>query len=389
MQRFVVVDTETTGFGKTDRILEVAVVLVDGTEIINEWETLINPERDISNSNVHGITSNLVSMAPTFQDISHNLANLLDDRILVAHNISFDKRMLSQEFSRVSLGADFGEGLCTLQATGKKLQIACEEFGIKIDSAHRALSDARATAILLTYIKQGKESMAGLSPIRFKNYDIKNSPQLISRAAISNSFKPAQQNLRRILKRVDLGSTDIKEEELSYLDGISSVMSDFVITIDERAQLDEWAHLLGISDNQKQRLHRQFLDSLVEIAKRDNIISDLESDLIQKAAVALGIEIQNLQSAQQKDVLEYLQPAKRVCFTGQAIDLDGNEIPRETLESYAEKLGLIPTSGVTKKNCDLLVAQEKASMSGKTKKARDFGIPIISVEEFLVAYFQK
>jgi DNA polymerase-3 subunit epsilon len=88
-------------------------------------------------------------------------------------------------------------------------------------------------------------------------------------------------------------------------------------------------------------------------------------------------------------VLEYLQPAKRVCFTGQAIDLDGNEIPRETLESYAEKLGLIPTSGVTKKNCDLLVAQEKASMSGKTKKARDFGIPIISVEEFLVAYFQK
>jgi DNA polymerase-3 subunit epsilon len=98
MQRFAIVDTETTGFGKNDRILEIAVVLMDGTEIINEWETLVNPERDISNSDIHGITSNQVSMAPTFKDISSNLASLLDDRIIVAHNISFDRRMLTQEF---------------------------------------------------------------------------------------------------------------------------------------------------------------------------------------------------------------------------------------------------------------------------------------------------
>ena len=49
MNRFAVVDTETTGFGKTDRILEIGIVLVDGNEMVQEWETLINPERDISN----------------------------------------------------------------------------------------------------------------------------------------------------------------------------------------------------------------------------------------------------------------------------------------------------------------------------------------------------
>ncbi|MSY02506.1 MAG: hypothetical protein F2672_02225, partial [Actinobacteria bacterium] len=64
MNRFAVVDTETTGFGKTDRIIEIGIVLVDGNEIIQEWETLINPERDISNSNIHGITSEIVSLAP-------------------------------------------------------------------------------------------------------------------------------------------------------------------------------------------------------------------------------------------------------------------------------------------------------------------------------------
>jgi len=47
MNRFAVIDTETTGLGKTDRILEIGIVLVDGNEIVQEWETLINPERDI------------------------------------------------------------------------------------------------------------------------------------------------------------------------------------------------------------------------------------------------------------------------------------------------------------------------------------------------------
>lgn len=65
------------------------------------------------------------------------------------------------------------------------------------------------------------------------------------------------------------------------------------------------------------------------------------------------------------------------------------EIFREKLESYAEELGLIPTSTVTKKNCDVLVSQDKASMSGKAKKARDFDIPVISVDEFLQLYNQK
>ena len=41
MEKFAVIDTETTGFGKTDRLVEVAVVLVEGNEIIQEWETLI------------------------------------------------------------------------------------------------------------------------------------------------------------------------------------------------------------------------------------------------------------------------------------------------------------------------------------------------------------
>jgi DNA polymerase-3 subunit epsilon len=297
--------------------------------------------------------------------------------------------MLTPEFSRVNMDVDFGKGFCTLQATGMKLHVACENFQIKTETAHRALSDARATALLFTWVREKGKNITGMKCAKFKNFGTTEVPQLVSRAAISNSFKPAQQNLRRILKHIDLGMTELRENELSYLDGISSVMSDFVISVDERAQLDEWAAILGLTDTQKGNLHQKFLDSLIKSAKRDNFISDLESDLIKKASVALGIDTEEYLTGAQENVATYLQPGKKICFTGKALDKDGTEIFRETLELYAEKLGLIPTQSVTKKNCDVLVAQDKSSMSGKAKKARDFGIPVISVDDFFQVYYTK
>jgi DNA polymerase-3 subunit epsilon len=166
-------------------------------------------------------------------------------------------------------------------------------------------------------------------------------------------------------------------------------MSDFVISVDERAQLDEWAAILGLTDSQKSNLHQKFLDSLIRSAKKDNFISDLESDLIKKASVALGIDTEEYLIGAQENAATYLQPGKRICFTGKALDKDGTEIFRETLELYAEKIGLIITQSVTKKNCDVLVAQDKSSMSGKAKKARDFGIQVISVDDFFQVYYTK
>lgn len=390
MHRFAIVDTETTGLGKADRVVEIAVVLMDGTEIINEWETLVNPLRDISNSEIHGINAPLVSMAPSFKELSESLANLLDDRILVAHNIAFDKRMLVQEFSRLPRDADLGSGFCTLQATGRKLHVACQEYGIKTDTAHRALTDARATAQLLTKVQTAVvENSQKLKPARFTNLGSNSVTHLLSRSAISTSHRPAQQNLRRIFKHTNFDGSDLTENELSYLDGISSVMSDFVLSADESKQLEEWASILGISTAQIATLHEKFLHSLIEIAKRDGVISDLEFELIERASKALGVKANGYDIKSQQSASAHLQRGEKICFTGKATDNDGNEISRETLETYARELELVPTSSVTKKSCDVLVAQDKTSMSGKAKKARDFGIPIISVNDFLQIYRKK
>ena len=381
MERYAVIDTETTGFGKTDRLVEIAVVVVEGNEIVQEWETLINPERDISNFNIHGINSEQVSLAPTFEEISSELSRIIDGTIMVAHNISFDQRMLEQEFLRIKKDINFGVGFCTLQATKLKLETACKEYGITNVSAHRALTDARATALIFIKVFEQLGSLEELIPISVEHDLRAKSPQLLSRAALSKGHKPGQQNLRRIIH--ELGPSDEAGPDLSYLDALSSVMSDFEITSDETKYLNDWAQTLGISSDKQKELHTAFFDQIVIAAERDSYISETEKILLEKAAITLGVSDRKPDSLDQKGEDFSLLPGMQVCFTGTAMDKNGKELSRETLESLATKNSLIPVSSVTKKTCDLLVAADKSSMSGKTKKARDYGIPVISVAEFL------
>lgn len=381
MGQYAVIDIETTGFGKTDRILEIAIVLVQNREVIQEWETLINPERDISNSDIHGITASQVSLAPLFSHLVSDIASLIDDKILVAHNIAFDRRFLEMEFKRAKAVASFGSGFCTLQATGKKLDLACKDFGILNDYAHRALSDARATAQLLINLLDSDSPTKNLSPIKIEKVGRHTTTRVLSRAAISNSFTPGQQNLRRIFRGIEIASGRAGKE-ISYLDGIASVMSDFDITIDEKKHLDEWAKTLGLSQIQQNQLHQEFLDGVVQAAKRDKFVSEIEESLILKAAKALGLE----PAPYGTEVKEFsLTLGMRICFTGKAKDENGFEVERTDLERRAKVAGLVPVSSVTKNDCDVLVAEDKSSASGKAKKARDYGIPVLSVLEFLEA----
>lgn len=128
--RLVVVDVETTGFYKTDRIVEVAAVTVDRCgEVIDEWDTLVNPERDVGPVHVHGISATMVSVAPHFDEIAEALARRLDGAVLAAHNLAFDLRMLGRELERASARFSPGKGVCTLRLTSAKLRDAKQPGG--------------------------------------------------------------------------------------------------------------------------------------------------------------------------------------------------------------------------------------------------------------------
>ena len=111
MNKLAVIDTETTGFGKTDRILEIGIVLIDNGKIVDEWETILNPLRDVSNSNIHGITPESFALAPTFSEMNNEILVFQDiDQFELKKQLDENKTNKNISKSSAALGED-GENI--------------------------------------------------------------------------------------------------------------------------------------------------------------------------------------------------------------------------------------------------------------------------------------
>jgi DNA polymerase-3 subunit epsilon len=366
---------ETTGFGNKDSILEIGIVLLDDDEIVLEWETLINPNRDISNSQIHGINPSHLSTAPFFSDVANDIASLLSDRILVAHNLPFDQRMLTNEYSKLDIGIDPGRGICTYNATKMKLEVACKTYGIKNTESHRALADARATAILLS---RAEIDVKSALPAIIQHSVGKPFSRTISRSAFEHPELKKTSRIRRIMHSLDVPSGN--SAQMSYMDALTSALSDLHLDVIEKESLREWAQYLGLDSKEIREMHEQYLNEFVIAAKRDGLVTKEEQSQIDSLSQLLGVEMQ----IDSNGITEFkLITGLKICFTGSARKENGVEISREELEAIAKKRGLIPVDSVTKKGCDLVVAADINSMSSKARKAKEWGIPVISVDDFL------
>ena len=99
---YAVVDIETTGgLARRDKITEIAIVLFDGNQIIDRYETLINPERSIPYeiTRITGITDDMVVSAPRFYEVAKKIVEMTEGAIFVAHNVRFDYSYLREEFT--------------------------------------------------------------------------------------------------------------------------------------------------------------------------------------------------------------------------------------------------------------------------------------------------
>jgi DNA polymerase-3 subunit epsilon len=157
---YAVVDVETTGSSPLgDRITEVAAVVVENGEVRTVFETLVNPRRPIPPyiSALTHITWDMVKDAPTFAEICDQLLGVLEGRIFVAHNASFDWRFVNAEVER-AIGRQLeGRRLCTVRLARKvlphlrrrSLDSVTNHYAIEIAARHRAGGDALATAHVL------------------------------------------------------------------------------------------------------------------------------------------------------------------------------------------------------------------------------------------------
>ena len=158
---YVVVDVETTGgspFGG-DRITEFCAVTVVNGQIVDVFETLINPQRPIPPkvTRLTRITWDMVRDAPTIRDVSTRIAEALRGHLFVAHNAAFDWRFVSSELSRFAGQQVAGERLCTVKLARavvpnirrRSLDSLSYFYGIENHARHRAGGDALVTAKVL------------------------------------------------------------------------------------------------------------------------------------------------------------------------------------------------------------------------------------------------
>lgn len=161
---YSIVDLETTGtsWKNGDRIIQIGCILVQDGQIINKFETLVNPRTDVPEviEQLTGINNGMVKKAPYIDDIAGTIYSLLTNTVFVAHNVNFDFPFLNAELERAgypTLEIDAIDTVTLSQilfptAQSYRLRDLTTYLNIDHDAPHSADSDALATSRLLTKI---------------------------------------------------------------------------------------------------------------------------------------------------------------------------------------------------------------------------------------------
>lgn len=194
---YAITDIETTGgYASGNGITEIAVFIYDGQEIIEHFETLVNPHQPIPHfvQVLTGITDEMVQLAPSFDEIAPKLMELFQGKVFVAHNVNFDYSFVNHQLQNLGYSLNCKK-LCTVRYTRKifpklasySLGNLCKHFQIPIFNRHRAAGDARATVELFKILREkdvnnhivtmiGKQSKEQFLPLYLNKSDIDQLP---------------------------------------------------------------------------------------------------------------------------------------------------------------------------------------------------------------------
>lgn len=160
---YAVLDIEATG-GKRgeESIIEIAIFLYNGEEVIDQLISLVQPDREIDLyvQKLTQITPKMVKTAPKFHELAKRIIEITEGAVLIGHNVEFDYRMLKQEFLKLGY-TYYRETIDTLSLSEKYFPDAesyslgklCKSIGIPVSDRHRASGDARATLQLFQIIQ--------------------------------------------------------------------------------------------------------------------------------------------------------------------------------------------------------------------------------------------
>lgn len=309
---FAVLDVEATGFSPLTggRVIEIAVVQIAGDGAVSdEYATLVNPGESIGLNEVHGIRQGDVMDAPTFAEIAGDVLERLEARIVVGHNVKFDRDFLAAELSTAGIFLPSLPCLCTLRLAHRlhpeypshRIAACCEMAGLDHLRPHEALEEAKATAALLgLFMKEAQGSGVGIDEVLEDELTFPKAwPQLPASGRVKvRPHKGQSLDDVSFLARIAAArSGPAPEEALApYMDLLDRALEDRELTHPEGLALLQTAEGWGLSPAQVERAHQLYLRGVVEAALADRWVTKGERQDLHHVAALLGIDVALVES---------------------------------------------------------------------------------------------
>jgi len=388
---YAVIDVETTGLRASwhDRIIEIAVVHLDEQgRVQDEWCSLLNPDRDLGPQHIHGISAAEAGRAPGFAQLAGVIAGRLRGRTLVAHNLAFDALFLAAEFRRLghTVPIDARYGLCTMQlaphflpSAGRSLHDCRRAAGMSAHQAHSALHDAHAAADLLAHYLTITGAPPPWSPTLAGARSLPWPALPVTTAAAVSRRSPGVRDPHFLTRLTDRLPRQQEPRADAYLDLLDQALLDRHISTTEADGLITVAESLGLGQADVRCLHKRYLTGLATVALADGVLTAAERHDLEGVAALIGLPPTAVDKAL-ADAARTAAGADRQFWQlrrGDLVVFTGTMEPaREQWQAEAEAAGLVVGEAVNKRT-QLLVAADPDSMSGKAKKARQYGIPVV------------
>lgn len=326
-----------TGGGEYSKLAEISLLrLENGREL--RFSSHVNPLRDLADARETGLTAKDLTLAPSSSELESLVSLFLHGSVLVGEKVGrFLHLMGRSPVGEATLGIDI-----------------VEHAGIRRELVGMTASERAQLA---------RESFAQISSQKF----------------VFSEFDSAGEPLR-------LGSYFLSRDLESVTS--SKVLVDYLGW--DSAQAETWlaADLANtFQENKESKVSSSktlaVRDALWAAAQRDGSVTDDELELVRGYCAFWGIAVPTREAPVESSIFK-LSPGMKICLTGEPSKASGDsELRKSYLRELINEHGLEEVSSVTISRCDLVVAFSSSSMSGKAKRARELGKPLMSAKEFV------
>lgn len=302
-----IIDFETTGLTPGyDRVVEVSVVRLDpGSEPKLVFDSLVNPRRKVTGTEVHGITDADVAGAPEFGDIAGDLIDAISGCAVSAYNVYFDMGFLEAELAGVGVRKPIPH-FCLMYMRpmlniGKRcrLDLACAEMGIELDDAHVAAADALASAKLMQrYLDAMREreletygDLARLKSYKFiKSFENPPLPNAENFGLASHGINQSRVGFSLVGQLAERARADAQRRGMqTYWDALKAAVADLAISDEELADLLTIRKQFDIAPEQVRAVHARIFASVTARFAEDNHVDAAEVEKLRRLHECLSI----------------------------------------------------------------------------------------------------